>query len=126
MAEGRGGRGHVFQFGNNKFGEKLDTWAKGAGAHKDELRTTGEEDGARVGGHIGGGERTRRGMTGSGEKDTVDWELPPELLDGGQGKNQSARDIVVTTEGGDGNGTRRITDGSGEERGGRGKGGEHG
>ena len=105
----------MFQFGNNKFGDKLDTWAKGAGAHKENLRKTGEEEGARVRGYIDGGERDGRGTTGPGEEDKVDWELPPELLDGGQGENQSALDIVVNTEGGD---CRVKPTGQGETRGG--------
>ena len=73
---------------SREFNTKFDKWAEGAGGNKKKGREWREGLEGRVlgvgddGGKVGGGGNGREGM-----RNDVDWELLPELLDGGQGKD---------------------------------------
>ena len=89
----------MFECTARSMGEKFSTWANGAGANRggrDKRAREQEPTGRMTQLDEGGGGRLRK------KGDEVDWELPPELLDGGQGEsyNVITHDAPNDREGG--------------------------
>jgi len=102
VGDGDGPRGILG--GARGFGKKFAQWAIRSGSTQERCQTSREAT-ARD------GETTREKTTGEME---VDWELPPELLDGGQGKAIIDPQIVCTRPDREGSTTGdegRVTDG---------------